>query len=342
VAAAARTMSTVVVDASAPEWQAAVAEDDALAGLARAGIGTAMFVPMLVHSEPIGVLTLGLAGAERQVTTADLNVAQELARRVAFAVDNARLYAEAATSSERYRSIARILQESLLPPTLPVIPGVDVAAYYRPAGDGTIVGGDFYDVFPTRTDEWGVLVGDVAGKGPQAAASTALTRYVVRGATIGEHRPSRVLSTANEAIFSERDDRLCTAVYARLRPVGHAARLTLARAGHPAPLLIRVDGTVAELGSPGLPLGAFRAQEPPDEVVLLDPGELVLLFTDGVTDARRGDEPFGDARLVEVVREVAGGTAEELVDAVARAVREWSEGEPVTDDIAVLGLRVTG
>src|SRR5205814_4021444 len=180
----------------------------------------------------------------RRYGTHDLEVAEDLARRAGLAADNARLY------SERSR-VARTLQESLLPPVLPEIPGVELAARYLAAGEGNEVGGDFYDAFDVGYGTWAVVVGDVCGKGADAAAIAGLARHTVRAAALKERRPSRMLSILNDAIFGDADvgdARFCTVCAALVRPNRSGARMTLALGGHPPPWIVRADGRVVQAG----------------------------------------------------------------------------------------------
>ena len=181
-----------------------------------------MIAPMTARGRTLGAMTFVSSHAARRFDKDDLGLAEELARRAATAVDNARLYAERAY-------IARTLQESLLPPTLPEIGGVEVAARFRAAGDGNEVGGDFYDLFDTGDANWAVVMGDVCGKGAEAAALTALARYTLRAAAMRQDSPSDVLSTLNEALVRQRADaQFCTVAFARLQRDGAGTRITVA------------------------------------------------------------------------------------------------------------------
>src|SRR5437867_2620810 len=205
--------------------------------------GSAIAVPLVTRGRTIGVMTLVTDPERRTYGATERSLAEDLASRAALAVENARLFAE------RSR-VARALQQSLLPPQLPQIPGVEVAARYHAAGEGIDVGGDFYDLFRTAKDDWAILVGDVCGKGADAAALTALARYTVRAAAMQARRPSRVLTTLNDALLAEAsrraspDERFCTVAYTRLRPVAKGIRITTASGGHPQPLVVSADGRV--------------------------------------------------------------------------------------------------
>jgi integral membrane sensor domain MASE1 len=251
----------------------------------------------------------------------------------------------AAVITERQRvedtlaQIAETLQESLLPSPLPEIPGVETAVYYRAAGERQIVGGDFYDVFPADDGSWAVVIGDVVGKGATAAATTALARYTLRAAAIRERQPSRILEELHEAILRQAPDQCCTVVYSRLEPRSGAVRMTLSSAGHPLPLVLRADGEAGPIGERAHVLGL--AEQPPlsDSAVDLGPGDALLVYTDGLTDA------YAPARLVypvdiaNALRECAGGTASEIVQGVQRTILADDEGEP-RDDVLLFVLRV--
>jgi phosphoserine phosphatase RsbU/P len=236
--------------------------------------------------------------------------------------------------------LAQTLQQSLLPPHLPSIPGLQIAAHYEAARDGSDVGGDFYDVFESARNDWSIVIGDVCGKGPEAAALTALVRYTTRAAVIQTRRPSLVLDLVNEAVLRQTDEQFCTVAYVRLRPEGDGARLTIARAGHPLPLLVRNDGKVESVAVPGRVLGPFTDLASVDRVVRLDPGETLLLYTDGVTDARGpGGGFFGEERLRETLVSCAGSSADDTVKTIERSLHDLHRGRP-RDDIAFVVLRV--
>jgi serine phosphatase RsbU (regulator of sigma subunit) len=191
-----------------------------------------MVVPVVAGDRAIGVVTLGTSHSARRLGDAELALAAELARRAGIAVENARLHAARS-------HIATTLQRSLLPPRLPIVPGVTIAARFRAAGETSEVGGDFYDVFGVG-DAWMAVVGDVTGKGPAAAAITSLARYTMRTAAMYERSPSAVLARLNAALAADPDRRqICTAVCARIEPADDGTlRVVLARGGHPPPFLI--------------------------------------------------------------------------------------------------------
>ena len=295
-----------------------------------------MSVPLLARGRILGVLTLVSSRRERRYDEEDLLLAENLAYRCALAVDNARLY--------RDRSeIARILQRSLLPPHLPEILGVEVGAAYLPVGEANEVGGDFYDLINTVEDGWVCAIGDARGKGAEAAAVTALARYTIRAISLKEDRPAEVLAALNEAMLQQLpEDRFCTVACVRLDPgdgsPGVAAEIS--RAGHPPPLVVRAGGSVEEVGPPGRVLGVFPDAELGHASLRLMPGEALVLYTDGVTEARSPDgEFFGEERLRDLLRSCTCCGAGDFARRIKNVVLEFQEGYP-RDDLAVLVLRV--
>ncbi len=243
-------------------------------------------------------------------------------------------------SRQRFASLARTLQASLLPPHLPEIEGLEVAARYRSAEDGVEVVGDFYDLFDTGDDGWGVVMGDVCGKGPEAAALTTVARHTVRAAAMRERRPSRVLERLNEAILNDdSDERFCTAVYARVVPRPDRVSLVLSCGGHPLPLVLRADGTVETVGRPGTLLGLFDDPDLDDVEIELQRRDAAVFFTDGATEAKRRGMLLGEDRLQALVATCAGLRAEEIAGRMVDAILAFQEGAP-QDDLAIVVLRV--
>ena len=238
--------------------------------------------------------------------------------------------------AERTR-IASALQASLLPAQLPDIPGCELAALYEPAGDGHEIGGDFYDIFPLGADRWGVALGDVSGKGAEAAAVTGLVRYTLRTLAMGAEDPSQVLAKLNEVLLREAaDERFCTLIYAVAVPDEAGLRLRLCLGGHHPALLRRSDGVVEPVGRLGTALGLVADPDLHDANVKLEPGDVLCLFTDGLVEARRGRELFGsDRAATELVAQTSA--LQELVDRLARAARQFQQGQ-LTDDLAVLAI----
>jgi PAS domain S-box-containing protein len=296
-----------------------------------------MCVPLLARGRTIGAITLVSSKPDRRYGEGDLVLAEDLAYRCALAADNARLY--------RDRSeIASVLQRNLLPPHLPEIPRVEVGAEYLPVGEANDVGGDFYDLINTVEDGWICAIGDVRGKGVEAASVTALARYTIRAVTLRDDRPSEVLAALNEAMLRQlSEDRFCTAACVRLEPEDGLAGVgvEVSRAGHPAPLLVRPDGPVEEVGCSGRVLGVFDDAELRDTSLRLMPGEALVLYTDGVTEARSPDgEFFGESRLRHLLGSCSGCDAAALAGRIKNVVLDFQEGDP-RDDLAVLVLRAT-
>ena len=243
-------------------------------------------------------------------------------------------------SHEQFATIARTLQQSLLPPHLPDIDGVDLAACYLPASNGPEVGGDFYDVFERARGDWILVVGDVCGKGAPAAAVTALARYTIRAAAMQHSRPRAMLAMLNAALLRDPDAASCTAVIARVRRASDRTRLTVACGGHPLPRIRRSNGDVEVIGRFGTLLGVLEEVSVSDDSRELHVGDTLTLYTDGVTDARRGTEFFQEERLDAVLRELrSDADASATVHGIEGALREFTD-EHFTDDIAILVARL--
>jgi serine phosphatase RsbU (regulator of sigma subunit) len=284
-------------------------------------------------------MTLVSSSPERRYDEDDLSLAENLAYRCALAVDNARLYSE-----RTY--IARTLQRSLLP-RLPQIPGIEVGVEYLPVGEENEVGGGFYDLIEVGADEgsdcWMAVIGDVAGKGAAAAAVTALIRYTIRAVAMRENEPASVLSVLNEAMIRQLEggDQFCTVACARLGPSSEPGfELTVARGGHPAPLVLRADGSVEAVAPPGKALGVFPDPELGNRTVHLETGDAAVFYTDGIVEARGPDGSFfGEERLLDLLRACAGLEASTITEKLRNVIMEFGEGPP-RDDLAVLVLRV--
>jgi sigma-B regulation protein RsbU (phosphoserine phosphatase) len=235
------------------------------------------------------------------------------------------------------------LQESLLPPRLPDVPGLQVAARYVAGGTGAEVLGDFYDVFPSVRGSWGMVVGDVCGKGVPAAKSTALARYTLRAEAHRETKPRLILAALNQALLEWLTDdlRFLTAIYATVRPTLGGASVQISSGGHPLALVRRADGRVQAFGLPGTLLGLFPHPDLHDARKLLRAGDSMIMFSDGVTEARgRFDRDlYGDDRLRGVIAGLGDMPAARIADAIQQAVRSFS-GAQVSDDTVVLVLRV--
>ncbi|MFF9869009.1 SpoIIE family protein phosphatase [Streptomyces sp. NPDC013953] len=303
--------------------------------LATAGAvgGETVVLPLVARNRVIGMLTLGKP-SDDHFRQEILELAEDLSRRAALALDNARLYSERT-------AISQSLQRSLLPPGLPQVPGVEVDVIYRAAGEGNEVGGDFYDLFPIRDNAYGFAIGDVCGTGPEAAAVTGLARHALRLLAREGFGGPAVLERLNAAILDEgARSRFLTLLYGELWPQEDgSALLKVVCAGHPLPLRLRQDGTVEPAAEPQPLLGVMDDLELYEETVTLDPGDVLLCVTDGVTERREGSRMLGDDGLTDVLTTCTGLTAGAVTARVMRAVERFA-AEPPSDDMAILAMRV--
>jgi sigma-B regulation protein RsbU (phosphoserine phosphatase) len=299
----------------------------------RAADGTR--IPVLVNS----VVKASATGDPRLIRT---TIADARDRRT-YEHELLRGRREAEAEQERLQVLVTTLQRSLLPPALPAVPGLEAAAYYHAASRDE-VGGDFYDLFPLSTDRCGLFLGDVCGKGAQAAAVTSLIRYTLRAAAVYDPDPAAVLGTLDAALHQEFPPEVghfCTVIFGLLTPDSDGYLLTLARGGHPDPLLIRADGTADYLDLPGGPLvGAFDNAAFEATTIRLRPGDTLLLYTDGLTEARTdaAGGRYGDRALHAFAASLAPATAASVVNAVTALLGELGAG--VQDDTALLALSV--
>jgi serine phosphatase RsbU (regulator of sigma subunit) len=296
-------------------------------------------IPLIARGQLLGTLAVG-RHLERRHEPDEIAVLQDVARRAALAVDNARIHAER-------RNIARTLQRSLLPPKLPTVPGIGFGAAYVPTGDAAEVGGDFYDVIPLQSrsapapssdDQWLVVIGDVSGKGVQAATITGLVREVIRALVRGGRPLPEILERINETLVERGRGRYCTLALAAVRPVDGRLEVVLHLAGHEQPLLVRADGRTLSAGSGGTALGLLDTISCPGEALHLDAGDSLIFYTDGVTERRRGRELFGGQRLRDAAAPLASYSAEVIAARLRTATIGFSV-EPPRDDIALLVLR---
>ncbi|HEX2104237.1 MAG TPA: PAS domain-containing protein [Solirubrobacteraceae bacterium] len=302
----------------------------------REAIGrSVVVVPLVARGRSVGALGLGWREEGRRPPREEWSLIEALAQRIALAVDSALQYQERAY-------VARTLQQSLLPGALPTIAGADVAAEYLAAGEGMEVGGDFFDVFAVgEQDEWALVIGDVCGKGAEAAAVTALARYTLRAVTTRSPSPAATLATLNEEMLRQMPEpRFLTAIIGHLQiaPDG-GGRLTLASGGHLPALALRAGGTSEVAACAGMLLGVEPGARSEDCRVALAPGDAIVLYTDGITEARP-DRPLAPAALAAalqpVLAEGAGAIARRAV-----AVAEEQAGGDLRDDVAVLVLQLT-
>jgi len=292
-------------------------------------------MPLAFAGEITGALVL-CNFEDRRFMAADRAFLTALADQAAQALDRARLYEERAY-------VARTLQAGLLPERLAEIPGLEVAVRYHSIADGGSVGGDFYDCFDISPGRWLVAAGDVAGKGTAAAVLTGLARHTLRAIALNDDRPEEMLRFLNEALRRQSvESAFCTVGCARLERTedGRGFDACLASGGHPYPLLVRAGSTVEEVVVRGTLLGVEAVPVLEQVGLRLDPGDTLVLYTDGVVDARAADgEHFGEGRLLAAVDAAAGGTAEAVATAVDEAVAAY-EPDRQRDDRAILVLRV--
>lgn len=306
-------------------------------------------LPLRSQSRAVGALTL-VVEAARRFDAADLQLAEQLAVRAGTAIENARLF------SDRSR-VARSLQASLLPPSLPAVPGLELGARYAPAGEGVEVGGDFYDAFAVEGGRWLLVVGDVRGKGVDAAAVTGLARHTIRSIALYESTPSVILAHLNRVLLAAEADRIaalhsfentawelteprfCTVAVAVVEPRQGAADVVVCSGGHPLPLVARADGSVQSAGRPGSLLGASSDIELHDVKVALGPGDALVCFTDGIVERHRGRHFFDETGIAGVLADAAGSDAATLAARIELDARNLFTDKP-HDDMAVLVARV--
>ena len=292
-------------------------------------------LPVLVNS----VVKAGAAGDPHLIRTTIVDARD----RRAYERELLRARQEAERERERLQVLVSTLQRSLLPPELPAVPGLDAAAYYHFASLDE-VGGDFYDLFALSHDRWGLFLGDVCGKGAASAAVTSQIRYTLRATAVHDPHPGAVLSTLNTALKDSsagNDGLFCTAVFGMLSPDGDGFILTLASGGHPPPLLLRADGAAGYQPIAGGPLlGVFDDPVFPVHTTRLNPGDTLLLYTDGLTEARTGHGRgrYGADALRAFVAGIAPATASAAVSAISQLLAGFGDG--LDDDSAVLALGV--
>ncbi|MFJ9523697.1 SpoIIE family protein phosphatase [Kitasatospora sp. NPDC101801] len=309
--------------------QSGLTDSPELAGL----LGETVVLPLAARNRVIGLLVLGVSSGLR-FRQEMLELAEDLSRRAALALDNSRLYSERTATSQAF-------QRALLPPELPKIPGVEVEVFYQAAGEGNEVGGDFYDIFPIREGTFGFAIGDVCGTGPEAAAVTGLARHALRLLAREGLDGPQLLGRLNTAILDEGTrSRFLTLLYGELtpRPDG-STDLSLVCAGHPLPLRLTTDGRVDPAATPQPLLGVLDELDLVAEQFTLHPGEVLLCVTDGVTERREGQRMLGDDGLAAVLTGCTGLTAGAVSARVQRAVERFA-AEPPSDDMAILTLRI--
>jgi serine phosphatase RsbU (regulator of sigma subunit)/PAS domain-containing protein len=296
------------------------------------GATSLICVPISDGTASYGAMTLARPASRGPFEIADLALVEQLGEHLAIAIRVDRMF--------RHRSeVAETLQASLLPARLPDVPGLDFAAAYVGATASQEISGDFYDVFLYR-DGWAIAIGDVCGKGQDAAAVTAAARHSIRALASVHTAPADVLAGANEVLLAgDYGERFVTVKLAFLQPRGRRLGVRLASAGHPGPAVVRADGRVELLEGDGLPLGLFDDAQPSPAELELRQGDLLFFYTDGVTEARSADLEFLEDRLIDELAAGAGRSAAETVRAVQELVTEFSQGE-LRDDVTIVAVKV--
>jgi serine phosphatase RsbU (regulator of sigma subunit) len=318
----------VVTDMGDDNLRRAARSEEHLEALRAMQIRSIIVAPMVVRGRPVGTILFGTSSSLRRLFAEDVELAEQLAGRAASAVQTALL-------QTRLRGVSETLQQSLLPPSLPEVPGWELAGLYHPAGEEERieVGGDFYEVF--RTGEITLaVIGDVTGHGITAATVTSLLRHGARFASRLEPDPAAILSRLDEEL-RRTSPTLATAMCARLGP----GELVLSSAGHPPALAVSRSGEVRELTTAGPLLGAFPDGHWAEETVDVSGGDLVLFYTDGVTETAGPRERFGARRLSELLSRHRAASPGELLAGLDAALSAFREGE-AADDVAALALRV--
>ncbi|PVY96696.1 serine phosphatase RsbU (regulator of sigma subunit) [Actinomycetospora cinnamomea] len=334
----ARTGVPVVMHEVPDELLVENAVDETHLELIRAiGMRSAIVVPLLVRGRSLGALTLVQAESGEHFVDEDLTFVGQLAATAALALDNAALY-------EQQRLIARTLQNALLPHALPMVPGVACAGRYRPPSPDladVYVGGDLYDVHEdAERGRWALTVADVCGKGPEAAALTALIRHTVHAEVGHGLAPAEVVRRVNAAVLRHHGgarSRFATLAHAAMTVHPEGATIRLVNGGHPPGLVLRGD-RVEWVDVPGRLVGVFPDVDLAETEVRLAPGDALLLYTDGVVEARGPEGWFGDDRLADLLASLAGASADRIADGVLAAVSEFQGGR-LRDDVALLVVR---
>ncbi|HXW44536.1 MAG TPA: SpoIIE family protein phosphatase [Streptosporangiaceae bacterium] len=316
------------------------AEDEQLLGtdsdgtplLVLLSAASVLAVPVFDGARGHGVLTLVRDAAAGAFQLGDVGLAERIGELLAKAMSARRMLT-------RQTEAAQALRSSLLPPVLKTIPGVDIAAAHMAPTRGREVGGDFYDVYPTP-DGWGVAIGDVCGKGDDAAAATAAARHAIRVLAHWNPDPAQVLRGANDIMLTEEfGSRFVTADAAHLRWDGRTLRVRLGSAGHPGPVLLKPDGRASLLAGGGVALGIFQDPEPAVSDLELESGDVLFFFTDGLTGARSAQQGYFEAVLADTLAPLAGRHAADIVAEMRKVVLDFSGGE-LLDDLTMLALEV--
>jgi PAS domain S-box-containing protein len=304
------------------------------------GLRSGLAFPVRFRQDLLGVIEL-YSFAATEPDEGLLDLMRIMGRRLGEVLYSARLEEERRQLADRERAVAAAFRESLLPDSVPAIPGLEIGTAFSPGGEG-VVGGDFYDVYPLSaidgTSRWGVTIGDVCGTGPEAAAVTSKVRYTARALMRAGHGLVEVGEHINTAMAGRKGRRFCTGIIGMLLVRGDEVELRFVNAGHPPPVLRRADGAVRVLPTGGSLLGALPRVTLTEHRLQLDPGDVVVLYTDGVTEARRrAGELFGEERLVHLVGELGPQGATAVASGLRERVQQFVD-EGLGDDVAILVL----
>lgn len=288
-----------------------------------------LVIPLNARGRAFGALTLARRGGGGFDEDA-VAFLEELAHSLAVTLDATRALADS-------RRVAGVLSRDLAPPSLPEMPGARLATYYRVAFEHEALGGDFYDVHGDD-DDWTAVVGDVCGKGVEAAVLTGRVRQATRTAALVDRSPAQVLDLVNRVLVSEGEGTFVTALCARVRRRGEDLVMSVSAAGHPPPYLLRASGGLERVAAEGTVLGLFDTHDYTETEVVLRPGDSCVFFTDGVLEAPGFEEQFGEDRLHRVLTEAPRSDVNAVVETVAMSLAEHI-GDRAHDDIAILGLQ---
>lgn len=309
------------------------ATDEERAIIEQLALRSAIAVPLIKQRRILGAIQFVMSSSSRRYTVDDVALAHTVAGRIASSLENHRLY-------EEQRVIATTLQRSLLPPTMPNIPGVEIAVRYWAAGDANEVGGDFYDIFAIDANQqWAIVIGDVCGTGPAAAALTGLARHTIRASAWHGDTPAEILATLNRAVKRSETNSFITAAYAVISTDGPDTHLSLTNAGHPLPILVR-DNVATAVGKPGTLLGILDTVNVEPVFKTLDRGDVIVFYTDGATDVR--DHSLDEQQWSDLVATSAppATTAEEIADNIRNALERELPFDQRNDDVALLIVKI--
>nr|MBA3908113.1 SpoIIE family protein phosphatase [Pseudonocardiales bacterium] len=311
------------------------ATDEERAVINQLALRSAIAVPLIKHGRILGAIQFVMSSSSRRYTDDDIALAQTVAGRIASSVENVRL-------NEQQRTIAQTLQRSLLPAQLPDVPGADIAVRYWASGEGTEVGGDFYDVFALdHPDQWAIVIGDVCGTGPEAAALTALARHSIRDSAWHGDDPTQVLGALARAVTRSAPQSFCTAIYAQYDRAARPARLTIACGGHPLPVHVTAHGATP-VGAPGTLLGMVPNPVFHPRTITVTADDVIVFYTDGATD-QPPPHDLDEATFTALIERcvTADATAAAIADRIHRQLEAVQPFDQRDDDIAILVVRFT-